>query len=74
MHQLVPSPATASTVLAGLCVALAAVLAATAYPRWRRVQIAMRAGEPLPRSLMIVVLTGGLLALIVAAAVLLAVS
>jgi putative membrane protein len=38
------------------------------------VQIAMRAGEPLPRSLMIVVLTGGLLALIVAAAVLLAVS
>lgn len=74
VHQLVPSPAAASVVLAALCVVLAAVLAATSYPRWRRVQIAMRAGEPLPRSLMILVLTGGLLTLIVAAAVLLAVS
>ena len=74
VHQLVPSPAAASGVLAGLCVVLAAILAATAYPRWRRVQVAMRAGEPLPRSLMILVLTGGLLVLIVAAAVLLAVS
>ncbi|WP_410572022.1 YidH family protein [Amycolatopsis sp. cmx-4-61] len=74
VHQLVPSPAAASTVLAGLCVALSAVLAATAYPRWRRVQIAMRAGEPLPRSWMILVLPGGLLVLIAAAAVLLVVS
>ena len=74
VHQLGPSPAAASAVLAALCVVLAAVLAATAYPRWRRVQIAMRAGEPLPRSLMILVLTGGLLTLIVAAAVLLVVS
>ncbi|VVJ20050.1 Uncharacterised protein [Amycolatopsis camponoti] len=74
VHQLVPASATAGAVLAGLCVVLAAALAATAYPRWRRVQIAMRAGEPLPRSLMIVALTGGLLALTVAAAVLLVVS
>ncbi|MGW3996595.1 YidH family protein [Amycolatopsis sp. NPDC004772] len=74
VHQLVPSPAAASTVLAGLCVALAAVLAATAYPRWRRVQIAMRAGQPLPPSRTILVLTGGLLTLTVAAAVLLVVS
>ncbi len=74
VHQLVPAPAAASAVLAGLCVALAAILAATAYPRWRRVQIAMRAGEPLPRSWMILALTGGLLALIVAAAVLLVLS
>ena len=74
VHQLVPSPAAVSAVLAGLCVVLAAILAATAYPRWRRVQIAMRAGEPLPRSWMILGLTGGLLALIVAAAVLLVVS
>ncbi|MET8845672.1 DUF202 domain-containing protein [Amycolatopsis sp. NPDC004625] len=72
VHQLVTSAAGA--VLAGLCVALAAVLAATAYPRWRRVQVAMRAGEPLPPSRMILVLTGGLLTLIVAAAVLLVVS
>ena len=74
VHQLVPSPAGASAVLAGLCVVLAAALAANAYPRWRRVQIAMRAGEPLPRSLMIVVLTAGLFLLIVAAAVLLVLS
>jgi putative membrane protein len=74
VHQLVPAPAGASAVLAALCVALAAVLAATAYPRWRRVQIAMRAGAPLPRSLMIVVLTAGLFVLILAAAVLLALS
>ncbi|WP_103337423.1 YidH family protein [Amycolatopsis sp. CA-126428] len=74
VHQLVPSPAAASAVLAGLCVVLAAVLAATAYPRWRRVQIAMRAREPLPPSRMILGLTGGLLALIAAAAVLLVVS
>ncbi|WP_328646576.1 DUF202 domain-containing protein [Amycolatopsis sp. NBC_00348] len=74
VHQLVPAPAGASAALAGLCVALAAVLAAAAYPRWRRVQIAMRAGEPLPRSLMIVVLTAGLFLLILTAAVLLALS
>jgi putative membrane protein len=74
VHQLVPGPATASAVLAGLCVLLAAVLAVTAYPRWRRVQIAMRAGEPLPRSLMILVLTGGLFLLILATAVLLVLS
>ncbi|WP_103350207.1 YidH family protein [Amycolatopsis sp. CA-128772] len=72
VHQLVPNAA--STVLAGLCVVLAAVLAGTAYPRWRRVQVAMRAGEPLPPSRLILVLTGGLLTLIVAAAVLLVVS
>jgi putative membrane protein len=74
VHQLVPGPATASAVLAGLCVLLAAVLAVTAYPRWRRVQIAMRAGEPLPRSRMILVLTGGLFLLILATAVLLVLS
>ncbi|HEY3465651.1 MAG TPA: DUF202 domain-containing protein, partial [Amycolatopsis sp.] len=32
VHQLVPKPAAASAVLAGVCVVLAAVLAATAYP------------------------------------------
>ncbi len=73
-----PPPTSPSVVLLTVArrieAALAAVLAPTAYPRWRRVQIAMRAGEPLPRSLMILVLTGGLLTLIVAAAVLLVVS
>lgn len=74
VHQLVPGPAPLSTTLAALCVLLAAVLAATAYPRWRRVQMAMRAGEPLPRSAMIVVLSVGILLLTVAAAVLVALS
>ncbi|MEC3973666.1 YidH family protein [Amycolatopsis sp. H20-H5] len=71
VHQLAPLSGNAGTVLAGLCVVLAATLAATAYPRWRRVQMAMRAGEPLPRSAMIPVLTGGILLLTVAAALLL---
>jgi putative membrane protein len=74
VHQLIPRPAVLSTVLAALCVLLAAALSATAYPRWRRVQIAMRAGEPLPRSTMMVALTCGILLLTVAAAVLVAVS
>jgi putative membrane protein len=74
VRQLIPDPAPVSIVLAGLCVLLAAALAATAYPRWRRVQLAMRAGLPLPRSQMIVVLTVGILLLTVAAAVLVAVS
>ncbi|QRP44435.1 YidH family protein [Amycolatopsis sp. FDAARGOS 1241] len=74
VHQLVPQPVAASSVLAGLCVLLAAILAAAAYPRWRRVQVAMRAGEPLPRSAMIVVLTGGVFALMAAAVVLVVLS
>ncbi|HKN54181.1 MAG TPA: DUF202 domain-containing protein [Amycolatopsis sp.] len=74
VHQLIPAPAALSRVLAALCVLLAAALAATAYPRWRRVQIAMRTGEPLPRSAMIVVLTCGILLLTAAAAVLVALS
>ncbi|GAA3584051.1 DUF202 domain-containing protein [Amycolatopsis ultiminotia] len=69
VHQLVPAGA-AGTVLAGLCVVLAAALAAAAYPRWRRVQIAMRAGEALPRSAMVLLLTAGVLLLTVAAVVL----
>jgi putative membrane protein len=70
VHQLVPQPAAMSTVLAALCVVLAAVLAATGYPRWRRVQAAMRRGEPLPKSVMVVVLTVGVLLITVLAATL----
>jgi putative membrane protein len=70
VHQLVPRPAAMSAVLAALCVVLAAVLAATGYPRWRRVQIAMRRGDPLPKSSMVIVLTAGVLLITVLAAAL----
>ncbi|MEV7553460.1 DUF202 domain-containing protein [Amycolatopsis sp. NPDC089917] len=70
VHQLVPAPNALSTVLAGLCVVLAAVLAASAYPRWRQVQTAMRAGRPLPKSGMLILLTAGILAITLTAAAL----
>jgi putative membrane protein len=70
VHQLIPQPAAAHTVLAVLCVVLAAVLAASGYPRWRRVQAAMSRGEPLPKTSMVLVLTAGVLLITVLAAVL----
>jgi putative membrane protein len=70
VHQLVPLPAATSNVLATLCVVLAAVLAATGYPRWRKVQASMRRGEPLPKSTMVVILTAGVLLITVVAATL----
>ncbi|OXM53482.1 YidH family protein [Amycolatopsis alba] len=70
VHQLVPAPTALSTLLAGLCVVLAAVLAASAYPRWRQVQAAMRAGKPLPKSGLLVLLTAGILVITVTAAAL----
>jgi putative membrane protein len=70
VRQLVPEPALASTALALLCVALAAALAAAGYPRWRRVQRAMRHGGPLPRSGMVLLLSAGVFVITVLAAVL----
>jgi putative membrane protein len=72
VRELLPGLATkdARTALAALCIALAAVLSAGSYPRWRRVQRAMRRGLPLPRSPLIVLLAGGVLLLAVFAAVL----
>ncbi|WP_370943533.1 YidH family protein [Amycolatopsis sp. cg5] len=69
-HQLVPGDDTAKKTLATLCVALAAMVAVAGYPRWRRVQRAMRRGEPLPRSLMTLVLTCGMVVITVLAAIL----
>lgn len=65
VRQVVPPFAVpgATVLLAVGCVALAGLLAASSYPRWRRVQLAMRAGRPLPRSRMIVALAAGVLAL-----------
>ncbi|GAB3510948.1 YidH family protein [Amycolatopsis cihanbeyliensis] len=72
VHQLVPDLAVpgARTALAALCVALAAVLAAGSYPRWRNAQRAMRRGRPLPRGHLILVLAGGVLVITAFAAVL----
>jgi len=72
VRQLVPRFTTpgATEVLAVGCVGLAAILAAASYPRWRRVQRAMRAGEPLPPTRMIIGLSIGVLLLAVFTAVL----
>ncbi|HEX7308226.1 YidH family protein [Lentzea sp.] len=59
-----------TTVLAAACIGLAATVAATSFPRWYRVQRAMRAGEPLPRSTMVPVLATGVLLLALVGAVL----
>ncbi|MFI9012329.1 YidH family protein [Actinosynnema sp. NPDC053489] len=74
--QLVPPFAfPGATLLLGLmCIALAAVLAATSYPRWRAVQRAMRADRPLPRSPVLVVLAVGVLLVAVTAGVLVVVA
>lgn len=72
VHQLVPGLAAegARTALAALCLALAAVLAVGSYPRWRRVQQAMRQGRPLPRSILISVIASGVLVITLFATVL----
>jgi putative membrane protein len=70
VHQLIPASTSVHTTLAVLCVVLAAILAASGYPRWRRVQAAMSRGEPLPKSPMVLVLTAGVLLITVLAAVL----
>ncbi|WP_216215960.1 YidH family protein [Amycolatopsis aidingensis] len=72
VHQLVPelSVPGARTALAAVCVALAAVLAGGSYPRWRNAQLAMRRGQPLPRSYLILVLACGVLVITAFAAVL----
>lgn len=72
VRQLVPPFAfPGATLLLGLmCVALATVLAASSYPRWRAVQRAMRAGQPLPTSRVMIVLAVGVLVVTVTAGVL----
>jgi putative membrane protein len=72
VHQLLPRFATANacTTLAALCIGLAAVLAASAYIHWWRVQKAMRRGEPLPRNPMLLVVSVTVLAITGYAAVL----
>ena len=72
VRQLVPRFSTpgATVTLAVACVSLAAILAAASYPRWRRIQRAMRVGAPLPRTSMITGLALSVLLLAVFTAVL----
>ncbi|MFD6794385.1 MULTISPECIES: YidH family protein [Prauserella salsuginis group] len=62
IQQLVPGLASevTRTVLAALCIGLALVIAAAAYPRWRTVQRAMSRGGPLPRNVLLPVLGFGI--------------
>lgn len=71
VRQLVPRFTTpgATVVLAVACVGLAAILAATSYPRWRRIQRAMRVGSPLPRTRLLIGLSISVLLLAVFTAV-----
>lgn len=59
-----------SLALALGCVGLALVLAVACYPRWRRNQLAMRRGEPLPESRLLPLLAVGLVAVSLLTAVL----
>ncbi|SEQ87125.1 putative membrane protein [Lentzea xinjiangensis] len=72
VRQFVPpfAVAGATTVLALACILLAALIAATSFPRWRRAQQAMRAGAALPLSPMVGVLAAGVLLLALIGAVL----
>ncbi|WP_298176555.1 DUF202 domain-containing protein [Saccharomonospora sp.] len=72
VHQLLPDFATESarTVLASSCIGLAAVLSASAYVHWCRVQKAMRRGKPLPRNPLLLLVSAVVLAITGFAAVL----
>lgn len=72
VRQLVPpfEVPGATTALAVACVGLAALVAGMSFPRWRRVQAAMRAGAALPDNRMVVVLTAAVLVLALLVAVL----
>jgi putative membrane protein len=71
VRQLVPRFAVpgARTALALACIALAIVLAAASYPRWRQVQAAISRGDPIPRSWVMPVVAGGVVLIAVLAAV-----
>jgi len=71
VRQLIPRFTTpgATVALAVASIALAAVLAAASYPRWRRVQHAMRTGAPLPRTSLLLGLSLSVLLLAIFAAV-----
>ena len=59
-------------VAAGLATALGGILTVLAHHQWRRTQIAMRLGQPMPRQLAAPLLTGGvvLIALVLSVTIL----
>lgn len=59
-------------IAAGLATALGGVLTIIAHRHWRRTQIAMRLGQPLPRQIAAPLLTGGvvLIALVLSVTIL----
>lgn len=63
VRQLVPPFAIphAKEVLAVICALLAVVISSGSYPRWRRVQRAIRCNAPLPSSWMLPLLTSVIL-------------
>ncbi|WP_277681462.1 YidH family protein [Saccharomonospora azurea] len=72
VHQLLPGLGNepARSLLANLCIGLAALLAALAYPRWWRIQRAMRRGGRLPRSPLLPVVSAVVLVITLVAAIL----
>ncbi|GAB2637107.1 YidH family protein [Nocardia goodfellowii] len=62
VHTLVQPFKTAGLrrALAVSCILLAVIVAVGAYGYWRRVGIAMRRGDPLPRTVMVPILSGGI--------------
>lgn len=64
----------ASAVLAGLCIVLGGLLAVGAFLHQRRVHSAMVAGRPLPRSILVPLITGGVTAAALLCALLIAFS
>jgi putative membrane protein len=58
--------------MSAICLLLAVILAVGCFFRWRMVQAAMRRGDPLPRGRLVPVLTGGVVALVVVAVVVVA--
>ncbi|WP_306306404.1 YidH family protein [Nocardia cyriacigeorgica] len=71
VHELVHDFATPTVraVMATACATSAGLVAAAAYPRWRRIDAAMRRNNPLPHSISLVILAGIITAICVVAAV-----
>lgn len=57
------------SLLAICCIVLAVVIAVGAFGRWRLVEAAMRAGRPLPHTVMVPILAGGIAVIAVLAGV-----
>ncbi|AHH20370.1 putative membrane protein [Nocardia nova SH22a] len=57
------------SLLAVCCIVLAVVVAVGAFGRWRLVEAAMRAGRPLPQTVMVPILAGGIAVIAVLAGI-----